>query len=495
MDEMTPEEKLLAEIFKPTPGDEEGRALGLLEEFEEREPELTSMRAVAYAGERLREYERDNPGQTYTPEELAEITRRFVQDERLRENDYVEQTYTLEELAEIRRFLREDGKIKVEVPTLPPATPARAALETPYTLAQWRSDLHTMAAGIPTGFDVLEDVGMQWLPGKLTAIIARPGGGKTQFLLEACARFLENNPTQHAVFLSWEEPLADVVVRLLQRADARRTRRSGGFPDRLTQEMVRHYGRGEKLTPDLTRRMEAALADVDALLLRLRLVDGDEIGREVHHTLAELGEWMREPNAPRVGLVAVDYFQKLRGKPDAHSRLHELQDVSDTLRRFAKGARLSGASDADTFEKAFAVPVLVGAQVNRTSAQSISETGHPTGDSIREGDDLLNDAAAVVALSWANAPAGEAMQAGTVETVRWLRISVPKHRGGRTRGTFGDEVARVLWHPGRMWIADKCQRRENGTVAWDAPERPDTVKSDAAAGVAPTAASLLKGRT
>lgn len=380
----------------------------------------------------------------------------------------------------------------IETPALPPATPARAALEMPYTLTHWRRDLHTMAAGFPTGFDVLEDVGMRWLPGKLTAIIARPGGGKTQFLLEACARFLEQNPTQHAVFLSWEEPLADVVIRLVQRADARRTRHAGNFPERLTQETVRSYGRGETLTPDLTRRVEAALAEVEQLLHRLRLVDGDEIGREVHHMLAELGEWMREPNAPRVGLVAVDYFQKLQGDPNAHSRLHELQNVADTLRRFAKGARLSGASDADTFDKAFAVPVLVGAQVNRLSAQSTSETGHPTGDSIREGDDLLNDAAAVVALSWANAPRGDAISADTLETVRWLRISVPKHRGGRTRGTFGDEVARVLWYPGRVWIDDRSARRANGTVAWEAPERPDAVKADTAALEPPPLDELLK---
>lgn len=381
----------------------------------------------------------------------------------------------------------------VETPELPPATPARAALETPYTLAQWRSDLHTMAAGTPTGFDVLDDVGMRWLPGKLTAIIARPGGGKTQFLLEACARFLEHNPTQHAVFLSWEEPLADVVIRLVQRADARRTRHAGGFPERLTQETVRSYGRGDMLSPDFTHRVEAALANVEQLLRRLRLVDGDEIGREVHHMLAELGEWMREQNAPPVGLVAVDYFQKLQGDPNAHSRLHELQNVADTLRRFAKGARLSGASDADTFDKRFAVPVLVGAQVNRLSAQSTSETGHPTGDSIREGDDLLNDAAAVVALSWANAPRGDAIPADTLETVRWLRLSVPKHRGGRTRGTFGDEVARVLWYPGRMWFDDRCARHANGAVAWEAPERPDLVKPDTSALTPPSLDELLRG--
>ena len=200
--------------------------------------------------------------------------------------------------------------ITVETPTLPPATPARAALETPYTLAQWRADLVDMGAGLPTGFDVLEELRMQWVPATITAVIARPGGGKTAFMLEACARFLEENTHAHALFLSWEEPIAELVSRLLLRADARRAVPANGetWLPPLHLDTVRQYARGELVPPVYRARLAAAEPAVADLLTRLHLVDGDEVGREVHATLREVGAWMREPGAPHIGLVAVDSF-------------------------------------------------------------------------------------------------------------------------------------------------------------------------------------------
>ena len=72
----------------------------------------------------------------------------------------------------------------------------RRSLESPYSVDEWQTDLRSMATGAPTGFDLLDDVGMQWLPGKLTAVLARPAGGKTAFLLESACRYLEHQDHQ-----------------------------------------------------------------------------------------------------------------------------------------------------------------------------------------------------------------------------------------------------------------------------------------------------------
>jgi hypothetical protein len=284
-------------------------------------------------------------------------------------------------------------------------------------------------------------------------------------LLEACVRFLETNADAHAVFLSWEVPLADVVLRLILRADAHRTLVNGDRPDPLPLEAVRAYGRGEPVAPKYERRLAEALEDVGPLLTRLRLVDGDAVGRNVLSMLREVATWMREADAPTVGLVAVDYFQKLSGPPGGNvfSRQNELRAVSDLLRRFAKGARLTTDSEhGDVLEKAYEVPVLVGAQVNRNDAGANSSTGHPTGDNIRESDDLLQDASTVLSLSWEDL----ANPDNTREQVRYLRVSVPKHRGGASAA----DVARVEWRPARMWISARCKRDAGGRVTWEEPK-------------------------
>lgn len=339
-----------------------------------------------------------------------------------------------------------DG-VTIEKPDLGPEDPVREALATPYTLTRWGEDLRALAAGVPTGFTALEDVGMRWVPGKLYGVAARPGGGKTAFLLEACLLYLEAHPDAHALFLSWEEPLAEIMVRLVRRADAHLTR---GVDNALFKgpllfnDTVRAFGRDpntEEVPEWAKERLAAASRTLPPLLERLHLVDGDALGHDIATVLAEVAGWMREPGAPRLGLVAVDYFQKLKGPAGGRffGRQHELQSVSDHLRRFSKGATLRMDGDIDTPDPAYAVPVLVGAQVTRGGGE------HPSGDAIREADDLLNDAAAVVTLSWKDFVKDE-----TAGAMRKLRLSVPKHRDGYARP---DSAAEMWWFPARSYIA------------------------------------------
>jgi hypothetical protein len=352
-----------------------------------------------------------------------------------------------------------DG-VTIERPDLGPDHPVREALSRPYSLAQWGEDLRHLADGVPTGFDALDAVHLQWLPGKLYGVAARPGGGKTAFLLEACLRYLEAHPDRHALFLSWEEPVAEVVLRLVLREDARQTTTNGGKAFSvpvLYRDTVRSFGRNPNgaLVPGAAERLAAAARALEPTLARLHLVDGDALGHDIRGVLGEVAGWMRDAGTPRLGLVAVDYFQKLRGPGDGRffSRQAELQLVADYLRRFAKGARLPASGAPDAPDPAHAVPVLVGAQVTRGQGE------HPSGDSIREADDLLNDAAGVVALSWERTSAGDPN-----EEHRVLRVSVPKNRDGRSRP---DEVARILWRPARGYLAPSALADAvGGTVTW-----------------------------
>lgn len=351
-----------------------------------------------------------------------------------------------------------DG-VTIEKPDLGPEDPVREALATPYTLARWGEDLRALAKGAPTGFDALEAVGMRWTPGKVYGVAARPGAGKTAFMLEACVRYLEAHPDRHALFVSWEEPLAELVLRLMLRTDAQHAQRSDGAAwagPELHRDTARTWGADRaavSVPPWAGARLDAAAGTLEPLLARLHMVDGDALGHDIAKVLREVAAWMREADAPHVGLVAVDYFQKLRGPKGGgfFSRQHELQGVSDHLKRFAKGAALPDNGDIDRPDSAHAVPVLVGAQVTRGGGE------HPSGDTIREADDLLNDAAAVLALSWEDAEGGT-----ETDPLRVLRVSVPKHRDGRARPR---ETCGIPWRPARHYLA-KAALQDGGAVRW-----------------------------
>lgn len=337
----------------------------------------------------------------------------------------------------------------------------RAELNAPYTLTRWREDLRALAEGAVTGFDALEANGLRWMPGKLYAVIGRPGGGKTAFLLEAAIRYLIENPRRMALFVSWEEPLSDVVLRLILRSDALLTGPRAGASSfsasPLFRSTVRSWGRGNDSIPlDIAGRLDMATEMLKEPLSRLRLIDGDAIGRDAGSVLREVAAWMRSDEAPKrpdggtaIGFVAVDYFQKLRSTGHYSSRQLELAAVSDLLRRFSKGSELSG--DKDLHSPEYMVPVLVGGQVTRGGDE------HPSGDTIREADDLLNDASGVIALSWESHTGG-----GDDDAMRTMRISVPKNRDGRARP---DEIARYEWRPARSWLAPNALR-DGAAIKW-----------------------------
>ena len=352
----------------------------------------------------------------------------------------------------------------------------RDELATPYTFARWQQDLHELAEGADTGFNALAALGMRWYPGRVYAIGARPGHGKTGFMLEAIVRYLEQHRNRSAAFLSWEEPLADIVARLLLRTDAKHTIGTSGFSSAQYAPIpladVYAWGRNPKsVTEETGKRLMAAGVEVERLLERLRLVDGDEIGSDARTVFADVAAWSRELRDRHVagdakslplGLVAVDYFQKLRGE-DARSRQVELQRVSDVVRRFAKGYDLTGESSDDERNErrdaTLAVPVLIGAQITRG--------GEESSDRIREADDLLNDAAVLIRLTKETDAGGIADFEYTwgKEDTAALRLSVPKHRGG---GTKPDTYAKIRWLPARHSIAEKAVTEPDGDgrVKW-----------------------------
>lgn len=284
----------------------------------------------------------------------------------------------------------------------------------PYTLAQAREAAQLAGEGLSTGFPKLDAEDFRLRPGKLYVIAGRPSEGKTAMLLEICMRTATERPRETlgpSIFVSYEENLHHIYLRLLLRGVGRENMTRTGLLDLPPRTFSEAWLRGatvitsasvQKWSDDLQR----AADQIDALghAGRLVLVDGDADGGEID----SLTRWLRraaEFSEQSPGVVVVDYYQKIRAPlyMRGASRQEQLQEVADLLRRYAKGERLPDPHDRTgqtgaPADPRHAVPVLVGAQVNRESVEKNGVSVQPELHHIREADDLANDAAGVLTL-------------------------------------------------------------------------------------------------
>jgi replicative DNA helicase len=298
-----------------------------------------------------------------------------------------------------------------EVPAEPNPEIPEPPRFTGYTLQDARRDASAAGEGLSTGFAQLDAWGLRWNPGKLYAVVGRPGEGKTTLLLEILMRHIEareagkvSSDRAPAVLVTYEENRHDLFLRLLLREIARAGNRTP--PPRHVAKTWLQTGKiaaADSMASmwDTLLRDAAERLDAHANAGRLTLVDGDRDGGDVRTLLGGLGAAAQTFGAPP-SLVVVDYFQKIKPPQDEYlrtSRQAQLQEVADELRQYAKGQ--TGAREDDSLT-AYAVPVVVGAQVNRETVRVGSkdkeDERQPELHHIREADDLANDAAGVLTL-------------------------------------------------------------------------------------------------
>lgn len=298
--------------------------------------------------------------------------------------------------------------IPVEVPEDAPRLLAR------YGLAEARADAAAASVGLPSGFPELDDAGVRFGAGRVHIIAGRPGSGKTAFLLEIVARAAaveaRNDAPAPVVMVSYESNRYELYVRLVVQECGRRRIESGlpgGAPgiDHRTRWL-----RGEHPPDEIAAELDGAAEEVDRLVRcgALVLVDGDREGGEVDILVAALEAAAAARGGPPA-LVVLDYAQKIRPPREMRgaSRQEQLAHVSDLIRQYAKGNTT-----------AFAVPVVLGAQVNREA-----KDGQPRLHHVREADDLANDASTVLTIYRPD------------DTSTLMEVAIEKNRDGPSGGT------------------------------------------------------------
>lgn len=235
--------------------------------------------------------------------------------------------------------------------------------------------------GISTGFAKLDEKTAGLHDGDLTIVAARPGMGKTSFVLNLAVNVASpravNVPGPGERGSEKREPGFGVAVFSLEMPR-----------EQLATRMVCSEGRvdvgklrGGHLTPEDWRRLTEGASYLS--MLPIWLDDTPAIG--LLELRAKCRRIQAEYNRPakdgepekRVGLIVIDYLQLMSGRPGVSSREQEISEISRGLKQLAKELR---------------VPVIALSQLNRAVETRATKEKRPQLSDLREcvtGDTLV----------------------------------------------------------------------------------------------------------
>jgi replicative DNA helicase len=232
--------------------------------------------------------------------------------------------------------------------------------------------------GFATGFHDLDKMTAGLHPGDLYIVAARPGMGKTSFVLNLAAQLAEprrvavegsGDPGEAlgtgVVFFSLEMPREQLASRLLASdagVDVSKIR-SGNIGKEDWINLTESASKLGHLPLWLDDTPAISLLDVRARVRRLQA----EIGRRSSDG----------PKAQRLGLVVIDYLQLMSGRPGVHSREQEISELSRGLKQLAKE---------------MGVAVIALSQLNRSVETRTTKDKRPQLSDLRESGAIEQDA-------------------------------------------------------------------------------------------------------
>jgi replicative DNA helicase len=255
----------------------------------------------------------------------------------------------------------------------------RIVLKRAFTQLQEASSRGDRITGMATGFSRYDDLTAGLHDGDLTIIAARPGMGKTSFVLNVAAnvaqprgRELASDPNTR-----WEDPGHGVIVFSLEMPREQLANRM------LCSEARVDVGKVRKgfLSAQDWSKLTLAASFVGALPIWI----DDSPALSILELRAKVRRLQAEYDRPgkdgkpgkRIGVVIVDYLQLMRGRENAASREQEISEISRGLKGLAKELKLS---------------VIALSQLNRAVETRSEKSKRPQLSDLRESGAIEQDA-------------------------------------------------------------------------------------------------------
>lgn len=248
--------------------------------------------------------------------------------------------------------------------------------------------------------------------GAISLIAGRPSHGKTSFMFNSLLQMVELYPDRSFYFFTYEEPVQNIWVKLLNAMTNRDYSSTFGmFPGlrkRSNYEFIKAY----------LRSGGGGLMELDETNQRLRdYVEGGRIRLVDHsYTVEGLGEFIPyKAKRERIGAVFIDYVQRLTTERKYQDLRLQVAHISNTVLQTAKESNL---------------PIILGAQLNRAAAASTSK--EPVLENLKEAGNLEEDANTVLSV-WNEAKEKDEAEDGSRYSDKrevTLKIKALKNREG-----------------------------------------------------------------
>ena len=250
------------------------------------------------------------------------------------------------------------------------------SLREPYTFGTILTEIEETPSGLKTGFKELDKIAS--IPqGAITLIAGRPSHGKTTLMLNMLLNMVKDSEKKF-YFFSYEEERKFLYLKLiLSQIEGDYILHdiidSLGYPAVNDYDALRYYIRNGRGT---IGRIETAIKTLETFTRenRIEIIDKPYSVEELRTLINYLQK------KEDIGAVFIDYIQRVRIKTKTQDKRVEIGTISDLI--------------VNGIAKETGLPVILGAQLNRTSTSS----GEPTLEHLKESGNLEEDANLVLSI-------------------------------------------------------------------------------------------------
>ena len=216
--------------------------------------------------------------------------------------------------------------------------------------------------GIPTGFSYLDKMLTGLGRSDLIILAARPGMGKTSFVLNIATNVAQRANLPVAIFSleMTKEQLTSRMISAVAHIDSQ-IMRSGNIQLDEWDNISRAVGEISDLPIYLDDTSNVTVSDIKAKIRRLN----------------------QDPNRDPVGLVIIDYLQLMSTGKRTESRVQEISEITRNLKIMAKELN---------------VPLIVLSQLSRSAEKGQGRDARPALSDLRDSGSIEQDADVVLFL-------------------------------------------------------------------------------------------------